>query len=192
MSDEPVDAMERDGARVPDVDDLRRNWGWLMALGVVWIALGTLAILVPGPATLALELLLGALFAVGGVAQIAQAFTCRRWRGALWHMLGGALALLLGGLLLFFPFEGALTLTLFVSAFFLVDGAIKIVTALGNRALPNWGWMLASGVLGILVGVLIWLGWPSSAVWVLGLLVGIQLVFGGFAMIMVALSARRA
>lgn len=171
-------------------EPLRRNWGWLLALGIVWIVLGSLAIVMPFAATLALELVLGAIFAVGGIAQVVQAFRCRGWRGLALHVAGGILALVLGGLLLFFPLEGVLTLTLFLSAFFIVEGSVKVVSALQHRSFPHWGWVLFSGLLGITIGVLIWLGWPSSAVWALGLLVGIELIFSGWSMVMLAISAR--
>lgn len=169
---------------------LHRNWGWLLALGIVWIVLGSFAIVMPFAATLALELVLGAIFAVGGIAQVVQAFRCRGWRGFTLHVTGGILAAILGALLLFFPLEGVLTLTLFLGAFFLIEGVIKVLSALQHRTFSNWGWMLFSGLLGIAVGVLIWLGWPSSAIWVLALLVGIELIFSGWSMVMLAISAR--
>lgn len=182
--------LEHRNAALAEWGALRRNWGWLLALGIAWIILGSLAIIVPFAATLALELVLGAIFAVGGVAQIVQAFRCRGWRGFALHLLGGLLALVAGGLLLFFPLQGVLTLTLFLGAFFLIDGGVKIASALRHRPFANWGWLLFSGILGVAVGMLIWLGWPSSAIWALGLLAGIELIFSGWSMVMLALSAR--
>jgi len=169
---------------------LHHNWGWMLALGIVWVIIGALAIILLFAATLATTLTLGVLFGIGGVVQIVQAFSCRGWRGFGLHLAGGAIALILGALLLVFPLEGVFTLTIFLSAYFIVQGALKIISAFQSRPLRNWGWMLASGVLGIGIGLLIWIGLPGSAAWALGLLVGIELIFTGFAMVMLALSAR--
>ena len=189
MSDESL----RHGA-VPSTESaaLRESWGWMLAVGLIWILLGTVAIVVPFAATLALELMLGAIFAVGGIAQIIQAFRSRGWRGFAFHLVGGFLALILGALLLFYPLQGAVTLTLFLAAFFLVQGIVKIAAALQNRSTRSWGWLLFSGILGVVVALLIWLGLPSSAVWAIGLLVGVELIFTGWSLVMLALAARSA
>ncbi len=181
---------EQDNTVFVGWERLRRNWKWLLTLGIVWIVLGSIAVVIPFTATLALELVLGAIFAVGGIAQLVQAFRCRGWRGLALHVVSGVLALVLGGMLLFFPRQGVLTLTLLLSVFFIIEGVVKVVSALQHRSFAYWGWMLFSGLLGIIIGVLIWLGWPSSAVWVLGLLVGIELIFSGWAMVMLAISVR--
>lgn len=170
---------------------LFRNWPWLLGLGVLWICLGTLAIVMPFAATLAFELVLGAIFAAGGIAQLVQAFGCRGWRGFAVHAVAGLLALVLGGLLLFFPMQGIVTLTLFLSAFFLASGVLKIISAIQHRSFGSWGWMLLSGILGLAIGLLILFGLPGTAAWVLGLLVGIELIFSGWSMVMLAISARR-
>lgn len=187
------DVME--GGRVGELttpESFKRNWGWLLALGVIWIVLGAIAVIAPFAATLATELLLGALFLVGGLAQVIQAFRCRDWPGILLHALGGMLAVVLGGVLVIFPLQGMLTLTLALSAFFIVAGGLKILYALNQRPLRRWGWILFSGVLGVVVGALIWMQWPGSAAWVLGILVGVELIVTGWWMVLVALAARRA
>lgn len=170
---------------------LPQNWGWLLGLGVLWIVFGSLAILLPFAATLAITLLLGAIFAAGGILQVVQGVRCRGWHGAAMHIVGGILALVLGGILLFFPLTGILSLTLFLSAFFIVTGVLKVISALQHRGLQNWAWLLFSGLLGLAIGVLIWVGWPGTAVWMLGLLVGVELIFTGWSMVMLALAARR-
>lgn len=192
MTDRTSDQDKRQRAAMPGVglEELRANWRWLVGLGIVWMVLGALAIIVPFGATLAFEILLGAIFAVGGVIQIAQAFRLRNWKGYGTNMLGGVLALVLGVLLLVYPFQGVLTLTLFLGAFFIVSGVVQVISALQHRELRNWGWILASGILGIVVGVLILLGWPSTAVWAIGVLVGIELIVTGWSLLMIGLSAR--
>ena len=171
--------------------DLERNWRWLLALGIVWIVLGSFAIVMPFAAALALELVLGAIFVIGGLAQGFQAFHGRNDGAFMLHLFGGLLAVVLGGLLLFFPLEGVLTLTLLLSAFFIAEGAVKLLWAFQHRSLSSWRWVLFSGLLGIAAGLLIWFVWPGSALWALGLVVGIELIFSGWAMAMLAVAARR-
>jgi uncharacterized membrane protein HdeD (DUF308 family) len=166
------------------------GWRWLLGLGVLWAILGLLALVLPFAAALAVELVVGVVLAVGGIGQLVQAFRSRSWPGFALQALSGALAVLVGGLLVLFPVQGILFLTLILSAFFIASGILKIITALQNRALAQWGWLLVSGILSLIVGALIFLGWPASAVWAIGLLVGIELTFTGIAMIMLALSFR--
>jgi uncharacterized membrane protein HdeD (DUF308 family) len=170
---------------------LARNWGLLLALGVLWLILGALAIILPLAAAIAIDITLGVLFLIGGVMQLVQVARCRGWRSVLPHALGGVLSVAAGVLLLFFPLAGVLSLTLIIAALFIIGGVFRIVIAAQNREIRGWFWMMLSGLLGLVVGVLIWIGWPASSVWVLGLLVGIELIFEGWAMIMLAVAARQ-
>ncbi len=173
-------------------DELHPRWGWLMALGILWVVLGILAFLAPFAASVALTLLLGALFAVGGGVQTIQAFATRGWRGQALHVASGLLSLALGLVLLIFPLSGVLSLTLLLSAFFIVIGAMRAAFAIQHRGTRYWGWMLFSSLLSIVVGGLIWFQWPTSALWAIGVLVGVELIFFGWAMINLALAARHA
>lgn len=183
----------QEAARPPaGLEELSRNWVWMLALGVVWMVLGALAILLPLVAAIAFDIFLGVLFVIGGVTQLLQAVSARGWRGTTLQIVGGALALALGVLLLLFPLEGILTLTVFIAAFFIAEGAVKIALSLQHRDLPNWGWALASGIAGVAVGVLLALGLPGTAFWAVGLLIGAELLLTGWGMISLALSARDA
>jgi uncharacterized membrane protein HdeD (DUF308 family) len=101
------------------------------------------------------------------------------------------LYLAVGILLLVNPLEGALALTIVLAVFLIVEGIFKIITALRVRDHDGWGWLLASGIMSVILGLLIWAEWPASGLWVIGLLVGIQLRFTGWALVMLALAARR-
>ena len=169
---------------------MERNWGWLLALGIGLIALGLLDIAVPMIATLAIGIFVGWLFLIGGVAQILPAFSARGWQGFALHLLGGALYVLVGGWMVFNPLLGALALTLMLAAFLLIQGIFQIALAWRIRPARGWGWPLASGVVTVLLAVLIYAGWPSSALWVIGLLVGIHLLMSGLSLTMLALAAR--
>lgn len=186
---EPV--MERTGSSVSGWGVLQHNWGWLLALGILWIILGTAAIVMPFAATLAVELLLGGLLVVGGVGQLIQTFRCRGWQGFAINLLSGLLALGIGVILLLYPLQGILTVTLLLAAFFVAEGIFKLIMAYQHRTFPNWGWVMFSGVLSLVIGLLIWLGWPSSAIWAIGMLVGIEFIFSGWSLVMLALTAHR-
>jgi uncharacterized membrane protein HdeD (DUF308 family) len=172
-------------------DALRQHSTWFIALGVLWIVLGSLAILLPWIASLTVELMFGLIFLVGGAAQVAHAFRARGWSGFLGHALAGMLALLLGLMLLFFPVQGVLSLTILLAAFFIAQGALQVFVAFRSGRMRNRGWLIASGALGVVIGLVIWFGWPGSAAWALGVLVGVQLIFTGWALVMAAVGARR-
>ena len=172
------------------MEALSRNWGWLLALGILMILLGLFAIAAPAVATIAVQIMLGWLLVIGGIAQGLHAFMARGWGGFLVELLSALLYLAVGILLLVNPIEGALALTIVLAAFLIVEGIFKIAMAWRVRGHPRWGWLLASGILSLILGVLIWAEWPSSALWVIGLLVGVHLLFTGWALVMLALSAR--
>jgi uncharacterized membrane protein HdeD (DUF308 family) len=169
---------------------LSRNWGWLLALGILMIILGVFAIGAPAVATVAVQLALGWILMIGGIAQGIHAFMVKGWGGFLLELLSAALYLVVGILLLVNPVEGALALTIVLAVFLIVEGIFKLIMAFRVRDHRGWGWLLASGILSLILGVLIWAEWPASGVWVIGLLVGIQLLFTGWSLVMLALAAR--
>ena len=155
--------------------------------------LGLAAIAVPPLAGLATTIFLGWLFLVGGAVGLVSTLGARRAPGYLWALFSAVAALAAGGLLLWNPLSGLLTLTYVLIAFFFIDGIVTIALALEHRRelSHRWEWMLLGGVMDlVLAGVIIWL-LPAAGAWVLGLLVGIDLVFGGTTLIGMALSARK-
>jgi uncharacterized membrane protein HdeD (DUF308 family) len=173
------------------METLSRNWGWLLALGILMIILGAIAIAAPAVATIAVQFMLGWLLVISGIGEGIHAFMAQGWRGFLLELLSAVLYLAVGILLLVNPLQGALALTIVVAVFLVVEGIVKIITALRVRDHDGWGWLLASGIVSVILGVLIWAEWPASGLWVIGLLVGIQLLFTGWALVMLALAARR-
>jgi uncharacterized membrane protein HdeD (DUF308 family) len=172
------------------MEALSRNWGWLLALGILMIILGVVAMAAPVVATIAIQVMLGWLLVISGIAEGIHAFMVKEWRGFLLELLSAVLYLGVGLLLLVDPLKGAVALTLILAAFLLVEGIFKIITALRVRDHRGWGWLLASGIVSVVLGVLIWAQWPASGLWVIGLLVGIQLLFTGWSLVMLALVAR--
>lgn len=172
--------------------ELRQNWRSLLIGGTIIAILGVLAMLTPFATGVALSILLGALFVVGALVHVAHAFSAQGWTGAVWE---GILALvygLAGIALLANPVVGLATLTVLLIAYFVASGAVEIVMGLRLRDQPRWLWLLVSGSLSLVLAVLLWLGFPSTAAWAVGFLVGLNLLSTGLTMIGVALTGRKA
>ncbi|MEE4376457.1 MAG: HdeD family acid-resistance protein [Candidatus Competibacteraceae bacterium] len=171
-------------------DVVEQSKGWFIGLGIVLIGLGVIAISAPFAATLAVELLIGWLLVFSGIAHGIHAFQTVRWRGFSLQLTLAALNLLIGFVLVANPLQGVLALTLVLAAFFMIEGVFKIMMALQLKGMGHWGWLLLSGILGLVVGLLIGLEWPSTATWAIGLLLGIDLIFGGISLLMLVLAMR--
>lgn len=165
---------------------------WVLIFGIALIVFGLLAITMPQISTLAVELMIGWLLLLSGVVHGWSTFSMR---GA-WNIAGSAivaiLSLVVGGMLLLNPFEGILTLTMLMVAFFLAAGVAKIYYAFQNRHVRGWGWGVVSGIASLAIGVLILVGWPSTATWALGLLFGIDLFISGWSLIAIYPALRQA
>ncbi len=173
---------------------IQRHWKAVLIEGILFVVLGLAAIIVPAFASLAITIFLGWLFVVSGAFGLAMTFWERHLPGFWWSLLSAVLALGAGLALLVRPVQGTLTLTLIVGAYFLVEGIFTIMYALAHRRdlSQRWGWLLGSGVVDLILAGLIIAGLPGSAVWAIGLLVGIDMVFGGASLISMALAARDA
>jgi uncharacterized membrane protein HdeD (DUF308 family) len=172
---------------------LHEHWVFYLVEGVVLLVLGATAIVLPPLATLAVTILLGWLFLVSGVVGLFTTFWMRQAPGFWWSLLSAILGIAVGVLLLAMPASGALSLTIVLVAFFIIEGVASIMFALEHKRelSGRWGWMLASGIVDLALALLIFAGLPSTAAWAIGLLVGINMVFGGTALIAMALHARK-
>jgi uncharacterized membrane protein HdeD (DUF308 family) len=186
----PQDISATSRAFQTGLHELRRHWGWYLALGIALIILGIIALGNSLLATLASMLVLGWLLIIGGAIQIVQAFRTRDWGGFFLHLLAGILYVVVGVLAVVNPAVSALALTLLLASFFLVVGLFRIITALVMR-FPSWGWALVNGIITLLLGILIWAEWPVSGLWVIGMFVGIEMILSGWSWVMLALAARR-
>lgn len=173
-------------------DALGAHWKLLLFQGVVLIVLGVLAVAVPGVATVAVDIFIGWLFLISGIVGLVAMFSERNIPAFLWSLVTAALSAAAGILLIWKPVEGALTLTLVLTAFFVVEGVFQIVTSIAYREVMagSWGWMLASGIADLALAAIIMLGWPATGIWTLGLLVGINLITSGWAIAMMAFAGR--
>lgn len=185
----PPDAgiLERDIVKA-----MHRHWKLYLAEGVGLLILGAIAIVVPALATLAVTILFGWLFLISGVVGLITTFWMRSAPGFWWSLASAVLAILAGVWLLAQPIAGPLSLTVVLIVFFLIEGSASIMFAIDHRRelSGRWGFMLLSGIVDLVLAALLLAGLPSTAVWALGLLVGINLAFGGMALIAMALHAR--
>ena len=159
--------------------------------GIIFVLLGFLAIALPGISKLSTELFIGWLLVFGGVVQLFRTFRSRHAPGFVGSLLTGILYTVFGVLLVLFPIAGILSLTILLTFFFIAEGVAKIYLAFQWRTFSRWGWLLLSGCIALILAFLIWSGWPSTAYWVLGLLVGINMLFFGVTLIALSLSLPR-
>ena len=172
--------------------EARRNWGWLLALGILFIVLGVIGLAMVVSMTMVGVLFFGWLLIIGGVFQLIEAFKVTGWRSVLWHVLMAIMYVLAGGIIVYDPVGGALALTAIIAASLLVIGVLRIIIAFQLKGVSGWWWPLIGGLISILLGIMIISQWPSSAFWVIGMFISIELIVNGWSYVMVALSARQA
>jgi uncharacterized membrane protein HdeD (DUF308 family) len=168
------------------------HWKLFLIEGIVLVVLGVGAVMLPPLAGLAVTILFGWLFLISGIAGLITTFAMRQAPGFWWSLASAILGIVVGVLLLVQPVRGLLTLTFVLIAFFILEGVATIMFALEHkRSLSGrWGWMLVSGIVDLFLAAVILTGLPGAAAWALGLIVGINMIFGGASLIAMALSAR--
>ncbi len=175
----------------PAMAQVRDHWGWFLALGIVFIVGGVFAITMPFLASVTVAIVVGWTLILVGAVQLIQAWSIRSWAGFIWQLIIG-LVFVVGGIAsLMNPVAATATLTLFIGAVFLAKGVVQLVLAFRYRPHTGWGWIAVAGVLALIVGLMIVSNWPISALWALGTLAGISLIFSGWSYIMIALAGRR-
>ncbi len=160
------------------------KWSWLMTLGVVLLALGIVAIIFPAATSVSMTILIGILLVAAGMGRLVSMFSSSGWGDFLVKLLAAVIYLAAGLMLLVYPLSATVTLTLILGIFFFAQGLANVLVAVFNMGTRSWGWMLFNGIVSIVLGIMIWSNLPSSASWAIGLLVGIWLIFDGWAMIM--------
>ncbi len=173
---------------------LHEHWRLFLIEGILLLVLGVAAIFVPPVATIAVEIVIGWVLLLSGVFGLISTFRMRQAPGFWWSLFSAVLAMVAGIVLLRWPLSGAVSLTLILTIFLLLEGIASIMLALHHRHgfSSRWGLMLVSGLVDLILAGLIFMGLPDTAAWAIGLLVGINLVFGGTALISMALQARSA
>ena len=171
---------------------VRGHWKMFLFEGILLAILGLAAMIVPPLASLAVAIFLGWMFLISGIAGLVITFWARQMPGFWWSLISAALAVAVGLILLARPMQAVLTLTIVVGAYFLAEGVTTIMYALQHRRelSGRWSWLLVAGIMDILIAGFIIAGLPGSAEWAIGLLAGINLLFGGSTLIGMALAAR--
>ena len=172
--------------------ELKNKWGWLLALGISLIVLGTLGLWMSFAMTLATVIMFGALLAVGGIFQLLNAFQLKGWKSVLWHVLIALLYIAAGIIIFTDPVFASLSLTIALAWILIAVGVLRIFMAFQLRAVKGWFWPLVSGLISIALGAMILAQWPATGFWVIGLFVAIEMIFNGWSSVFVALAARKA
>jgi uncharacterized membrane protein HdeD (DUF308 family) len=176
--------------RAAILGELQKNWGWLLAWGVILVTLGIVGLGNLFAVTVATAFFVGLLMVAYGVVEVIQAFRHRKWTGFFLFFFGGLLSVAAGVLVIWNPMGGLAVLTLMVALYFIALGIVRAVAALSARH-PGWGWALANGVVSLVLGVMVWNRWPASSLWIIGMFVCIDMIFQGWNYVMLALVARR-
>jgi len=181
-----------DKLRSTVANSLHEHWRLFLTEGIVLLILGMLAVVVPQIATIAAAVFIGWLLLISGIVGLIATFRMRSAPGFWWSLISAIVGIAAGILLLRSPVSGALSLTLILTVFLAIEGVVSILFALEHKRelSGRWGAMLFSGLVDLFLAAIIFAGLPGTAAWAIGLLIGINLVFGGSALIAMALHAR--
>lgn len=174
-----------------DVEKAKENWGWFITLGFLLMALGAAVIYTSFSSSLFSVILFGLLVIAAGVVQILQAFLARRWSGFLLSLLLGVLYIVTGFICAARPETAPISLALWIAAFCFVVGLFKMLSSFFLK-FEKWGWVCFNGLITFLLGIFIYIDWPISGMWVIGLFVGVDMILSGWSWLLLALSARKA
>jgi uncharacterized membrane protein HdeD (DUF308 family) len=194
MNPDPIPALPTEAQVMRhELHHMQKMWWWFLLLGILLVAGGMLAIIVPlmtVATSLIAVIVLGVVLMISGIGIIISSIWTGKWSGMLLHLLVGILYLVVGFLIIDHPEKAVLVFTLYVAVIFILLGGYRIVAALAVR-FPQWGWALLNGVITLLAGIVIYKRFPESALWVIGLLVGLEMLFNGWTWIMLALGLRK-
>ncbi|MDR3618454.1 MAG: HdeD family acid-resistance protein [Paludisphaera borealis] len=169
-----------------ELEAIRGRWIWLVILGIAMVVFGTLAMGAPLIASVATAFTLGVLLLMGGAAQLVGAFWTRDWSGFFLVLMMGVLYVVVGLLMLNRPLEALEAMTLLVACGLMVGGLFRAIGSISYQ-FPQWGWVFVGGLIELALGVMIWMQWPAASLWVIGLFVGIDMLFSGWTWIMLGL-----
>jgi len=187
------DQLAQDHLRARISARVAEHWKQTLGVGLLFELLGVLAFALPWLSTLAVDLVIGWLLFIGGVVRVVTLLRSRHWPGFWWSLASAILAIVIGTALVVHPLVGALTLTMVLGVVFFVEGVSAIAAGLDYRHHAHtWGWLLFSGFVDLLLVFLIWSGWPGTAVWAIGVLVGAYLFMSGLSLVMLAFTASKA
>lgn len=171
--------------------ELQEHWKSIMVEGVLFITLGVIALVLPVAFSIAVEMVVGWLFLIGGGIQLYRSIQSNQAPGFWMMVVSALLAMLLGVLMIFHPLQGLVVITVIIGIYFIAEGIVKSIFALQIQRFASWGWVLLSGVCSIIIGVIVFAGWPSTAMWFVGTLMGVYLIINGVAFMIMANQAHK-
>jgi len=171
---------------------VRASWGWFVVLGIAFIVLGFVALAHVLASTVVTALYVGALILVGGVVQVIHAFRVKGWGRFFYWLLAGVLYVVAGGLIMSNPLLGAGVLTLMIGVALAVEGIFRIFAGVGARPGAGWGWIVVSGIVTLLLGLIIIARWPVNSLYILGLFLGVDLIVNGVGTLLFGLGLKKA
>jgi len=169
-----------DNPLIAGLDEVRRSWGWFLAIGILLVIAGVACVIYDVTATFTTVLVFGWLLLISGVFGLIQAFRIGSWGGFFLYLLSALLRGFTGYLLVRYPVTGAESLTLVLGSFFIVGGLFRAIGS-GMAQLPQWGWGVFSGIVSVALGVMVLWQWPITGLWFIGLAVGVDLIVDGIA-----------
>lgn len=184
-----------DKANLPfmaELQAIKPKWGWLLLVALLLIAGGIYLISYAAYTSIITVMIFGVFLLLSGGFHLVSALWSFRTRGFFLSLVMSLLYIFAGSYIIAQPLSATITLTMVMAIFFMISGLFRIITAFSFRGAPSWGWVLFSGVITLLLGIMIWAHWPVSGLWVIGLFVGIDILFAGWTLLMVALAARSA
>lgn len=175
-----------------NLEDLKNtsHWGWWLFVGIILMIIGLILITTPVITTLATVLVIGAFLIAAGIVHLITAFIDRKSHHLWLHLVIALFTLILGVLMILNPELTVVTLTFLLGLFFLASGVFRIIGSLLSR-FRSWGWVLLNGIISFILGLLILFQWPAASLWVIGLFVGIDFLFAGWSLVMIAFFAKR-
>ena len=163
--------------------EVRSKWGWFVALGIVFVLLGTFAFGNLLISTIATVFYVGAFMIVGAAMNVVHAFQVKSWSSFFWWLIGGILYGAAGIITFRNPLLAASTFTLVLAFTLIVSGSMRIFSGFQIRPQTGWGWVLASGIVTLIAGIVFVMGWPINTLWLLGMMLAVDLTFQGIAAI---------
>jgi uncharacterized membrane protein HdeD (DUF308 family) len=173
-----------------ELEVLRGEWPWFLILGIVLVVLGAIAIAAPLVAGIATAVTFGVLLLIGGIAQFIGSFWARDWSGFFLTLISGILYIVVGFLFVRDPGNALIAMTLLLACGLMVSGLFRVIGSIMYQ-FPHWGWVFMGGLIDLALGVLIWLQWPVSGLWVIGLFVGISMIYNGWTWIWLGLALKK-
>lgn len=173
-------------------EELHQHKRSVLLQGILFVVLGVLALIIPAVFSVAFEWMVGWLFLIGGGIQLVRCIQSNGAPGYWFLMLSSLFSMVFGVFLVFRPVEGVAALTMFIALYFLAEGIVKILFAFQLRAFSHWGWILFSGLCSIIISFIVFSGWPFTAMWFIGTLLGVYLIINGVTFIIMATQAHLA